>query len=230
MKPVLMQSAAVVTLFAACSILANATPIAAGGSVVASPLNPVVTKVLAGYGDMPFTSQAPAGMASTFNGTYSAAVFTDATNFLCASAGNCLTFGIQVKNSSTSADGIETVTTGPFSNLFTYNVGYVPIVGAYIAPLQINDSANGTISFKFTLGSNWANMIMPGFSSDYLVIQSSATAYSNASISFQDNQTATVAGFLPSVAITPEPSSLLLLGTGFCGVAGTMLRKQRNAQ
>ncbi len=224
MKSLSRFSAVSSFLLAACC-LASATPIASGGTVVAAPVLTLPTQYVAVINSTPFTSQAPAGAASTFNGSYTTSVYKDSSNTLCSSVGNCLTFAIQVSNSSSSTDGIETLTAGPFGNGFTYNVGYVAIAGA-VAPLIIKDSSTGTISFNFTQNGTWANMIIPGTSSDYLIIQTSATNYAAGNISFQDSQTATVAGFIP-VAMTPEPSSLVLLGSGLVGVATTMLRRRQ---
>ncbi len=224
MHKMMMMGAAMLAA-ATISGAATATPIAAGGSVAAAPITTTNAGSLASYVNVAFTSQAPAGQASTFSGTYSEVVYRDSANTLCGMTGMCLSFGIQLTNNSTSTDGIETVTTGPFSSLFTYNVGYVA-VNSGIAPLYINDSATGTISFNFTAPGNTSNLIMPGRTSDVLIIQTSATNFRAGNLSFQDNQTATVAGFIPTAPAVPEPASWALMIGGF-GLTGAAMRRRK---
>jgi hypothetical protein len=62
---------------------------------------------------------------------------------------------------------------------------------------------------------------------DSYVLFTNASAYTPGTITFQDGTTVN-AGAL--VASTPEPSSLLLLGTGLLGLAFALFRKNKTAR
>lgn len=142
-----------------------------------------------------------------------------------------LTFIITASNNGSSVNGIEHISMGDgtgFKNV-SVNVGYGNDGNAYgnDAPVSADETIYGTVEFNFPGGS----AIAPGAGSQYLVIQTSATNFTFGNLGIIDSATATVDGYVPapSTATTPEPSSLMLLGTGLIGGASTLLRRRRKA-
>ncbi len=70
--------------------------------------------------------------------------------------------------------------------------------------------------------------ILPGQISVVLVISTNAIAFNLGNASVIDGETATVSAFQPTVATTPtpEPATMLLLGTGLAVVAGAVKRRR----
>lgn len=226
----LTKFAAFGAVLAASTTLAFATPLTPGNTVTATSLPFAYTSTVASISG-PLT-------AGTFTGTYSEFVITDADNIFNSECGGsgCLTFVLEINsNSASSPNGIEHVSNGdggpPFGSLnpgegfenYSLNVGY-ETMGTGQAPLTVDESLYGTVEFNFT----GADAIAPGSYADFLVIETNATNFTAGNFAAIDSSTATVEGFVPA-ATTPEPNSLLLLGTGLLGAAGMLFQRRRNA-
>ncbi|HEY1947834.1 MAG TPA: PEP-CTERM sorting domain-containing protein [Bryobacteraceae bacterium] len=151
--------------------------------------------------------------AATFTGVGESWVYSDSVT-------GGLDFVYQFKNNGTSTDPAERITASSFAG-WTVNAGYV--LGLDNPPNLISLSANGAVvGFEFTPGSF---NVLPGETTDLLVVETNATDYKSGQFSIQDGSTATLDAFEPST-LAPEPASLALLGAGLLGFS--LLRRRSN--
>ncbi len=203
-----LKIASALSLAAALALPASATTIDDGAFATPSQFSPAGLTLLATNTPNVVTSS-----SATFTASYQMGVFSDSHNVFCA---GCLDFTYYVANDFGSPQGIiESISSSDFTGYKT-SVGYITNGG--MAPDLASKSIDGAV-VKFYFAD-----FMPGDTADYLVIQTDAQNYTAGNWSIQDGSTLAINGFQPT-SVTPEPSSLILLGTGLVSAAGVVRRK-----
>jgi hypothetical protein len=170
----------------------------------------------------PFSYTTTSGVTSGF--VYSA-VYND---------GGTLDFYYQVVNSASSKDALSTLSVSDFVMASTTNAAYVTdgsvltgsgFVNGTIAPVTSdNNSAGTTLQFTFYPPSSSAAELVPGSTSDVLIVSTNAKNWSPGNAAVIDSGSDTVAAFQPGV---PEPATLGLMGLGLIGLAALRRRLPR---
>ncbi len=161
------------------------------------------------------------GDPNPFTVNYNENIYRGGTGAMCSS---CLDFVFNFANVATvGTDPILEFTIASF-NGYLVSADYVAGSGTQ-APTQALMTVNGVLNYGYDGNTG----VLPGQSSDTLVVYTNATSFTSGGLTFQDGATANDPGFVPAgaAAVTPEPNSLVLLGTGLVSVAGFARRKFR---
>ncbi len=200
---------------AAVALLSACYPLSATSTTTATPLNPgaSVVPLTGSYGG---TSRTQTSFSNSSFG-FVETVFADTGNPLCP---NCLEFVISVQNDNSATSGIllQSVSTEDFTG-FQTDVAFSSPAAGDTAPSLATRSQDGS---EITFNLN----VPPNGSSDDLIIYTDATTFGPGNIDIGTSlQTIDPPAFAPTSAVTPEPSSFLLLGTGLLTVAGALKRR-----
>jgi hypothetical protein len=152
-------------------------------------------------------------------------------------AGGTLDFYYQIANDMDSIDPLSLVANTSFKG-FTTATGFRVDGSTLPGGLFVNDIAApvtadrnlGADIVEFSFHPPVSAKIQPGQTSNVLVISTDATNFTAGNLSVIGGGVAAVASFEPvgAVSPTPEPSSLLLFGTGLLSVLSVLRRKLPN--
>lgn len=163
------------------------------------------------------------GDLNPFDATYTESVYRGGTGALCPT---CLEFVYSITNTATGpgAGVIESFTTVDFSSATTVTGG---ILSDGVDGISLGTDIGGIIHLTFGQTGNAANPIPLAASQqeDTFILYTDNQYYQPGTMTFQDGVTADEPALAP--ALTPEPGSLMLLGTGLIGGAGVLMRRRR---
>jgi hypothetical protein len=193
----------------ALTVAADASVLGVGGTAPPTPVAPSGSVLATMSGNI---------TTPTFSTDYTTKVFADPNNTFCS---GCLDFMYQY--SVLSGQGNQRFSMSSFAG-FMVDAGTNPF-GSHDPNTVSRSSLSGgdVISFNF---DQFGNDIPPGQTTVQLVIMTNALNFVPGFLSAQDGTAGSGNAFQPAGSPVPEPTSLILLGSGMTGIS-LLLRKRK---